>query len=169
MNVRALTFASLLFAAAHPALAESPAPTQSAQATIAEAAPATLGAKWNLSVKGGVLTAELVLVNTSGVGVDVLMKRGSSPATRVTGTLDGSELTAIYEPTPEREMMSRMGPMPVYEVVAANGEAKAGSFRFKLPSNYSGKSVHLEASVRTDSGETIVLPLTMVLSANGAV
>src|SRR5262245_10560768 len=113
MSARSFTFASLLLVAAPPALAASPAQV-AAPSPSEPAAPSPLSPRWTASVKGDVLVATLSLVNTADEPVDLLVRRGSSPGPVVNAFVDGTQLAPVLDPSQEREMMSRRGPMPVY-------------------------------------------------------
>lgn len=173
MTVRTLTFASLLFAAAHPSFAETPAaaandvPTHS-QVT-AESGDLPLEGRWKTSVKDGVLVADLTLVNTSKSAVDIVVAYGRSPGTYVRADMDGARLDQVLDQAQRGERMSRMGPMPKFGPIAAGKELVAGTFKFTLPQGYAGKSIELQATVESPDGRTLVIPFTLVLGPTKAV
>ena len=166
MTVRTLTFASLLLGAVQPMVARAEEPTYQ-QGPVVQ--PLTLAAKWALSVKNGVLIADLTLVNTGTSAVDVLIKSGHSPGPAVSATLTELALEPVLDRAQEQDMMSRMGPMPTFGVIAAGRELKAGTYKFTLPKGYEGQTVRISAYVRGEQGEPMVLPLTLVLPKQGAV
>ena len=171
MSARSLTFASLLLGAAQPALAGGyPTQAQSAEASIPEVqSTMPLQAKWNLSIKNGQLNAELILMNMGGDPVDIVSARGHSPGPYVSAILGENTLSPVMTNEQERDMMSRMGPMRSYTAIAQGQQFTAGTFRFTLPTNYGGQTVHLEAQVRGANGDLLKLPLDIVLDAQKAV
>ncbi len=176
MTARGLSFASLLLAATGPAVAgeAEPAPgltLKQALSGVSEATPATLPvtARWALSVSQGVLTAKLTLVNASNAPVDVLTARGSSPGPNVHATLDDAALSRVLNDKQEREMMSRMGPMPTYTAIAAGASREVGTYTFALPADYAGKPLRLETRVWGAEGATVTLPVEMVMGGKAGV
>jgi uncharacterized membrane protein len=166
---RTLTFASLLLAAAQPAFAAIPA--TGSQVVDAEAPPAAppIAVTWNISVRGRVLVAELILVNTGSLTRDVVLANGQSPGPQVSAALDGAALEAVLAPAQKRELSSRGGPFPLaYGPLVAGERLVAGTYRFRLPAGFAGKTVHLEALV-VGAFDHVVLPTTVVLPARGAV
>lgn len=168
MTARSFTFASLLLAAASPAFAEPPSDLSKVLAEAEPAAPLPLSAKWDLKVKNGVLIAELKLVNTSASAVDIVVARGHSLGPSVQASLDDVALNQLLEPAQERDMMSRMGPMPSYGPVAAGGERTIGTYRFELPADSAGKTLRLDTWVRGQAGSVRLL-MTMPLDPRGQV
>jgi hypothetical protein len=167
MSARSLTFASLLLAAAPPALAETPAQVAApAPGQPADSVP--LSPRWSTSVKGTVLVARLTLVNTGDAPVDLLVRRGSSPGPSVIALVDGTQLVPVLDPSQEREVISRMGPMPVYAPVAGAGEVEVGTFRFTLPKEAAGKAIRFETTVRTADGRHAVLATSTVVGGSDA-
>ena len=160
--VASLTFASLLLAATQPAVAGEPMQKQASSSAVAdEEKTLPIVGRWTTAEKDGVLVAALTLVNTSPGAVDLLIGRGKSPGTFVLASIDGVQLSPVYDQSQEREMMSRRGPMPVYAPLAGKGEIVAGVFRFTLPAGYSGQPIDLEATVRAQDGGRIRLPVTV--------
>jgi hypothetical protein len=151
MSARSLSFASLLLAAAPPVLAAEPT-NAVVTASDSAAAPAVTG-KWSQSVKDGELVLKLTLANTGHEAVDVMVARGKMPGTDVQASIDGVALARVFSDEEMSGQMSRMGPMPRFAPVAANKQLDAGTFRFTLPEGYHGEAVHVEARVRTESGE----------------
>lgn len=168
MTARSFTFASLLLAAANPAFAEVP---EAVSGTLSEQAPADslpLSAKWELKVKNGVLIAELRLVNTSASAVDVVLTRGHSLGPGVQASLDDVALNQVLDPAQERDMMSRMGPMPSYGPIVAGGERTIGTYKFELPADSAGKTLRFDTWV-SGKGGSVRLLMTMPLDPRGQV
>lgn len=172
MTAHGLTFASLLLVASGPAEAGGgPQTLDQALSGVEVATPAALPvtARWALSVREGVLTAKLTLVNAGTAPVDVLVQRGSSPGPNVRATLADVSLERVLSDRQEREMMSRMGPMPTYAAIAAGAEREVGTYTFTLPADYQGKRVRLEARVWGEDGATVTLPVEMVMGGKAGV
>ena len=172
MTAHGLSFATLLLAATGPALAgEVPQSLDEALQGVAlqDEAPLPVTARWALSVKDGVLTAKLTLVNASNAPVDVLTARGSSPGPNVRATLDDVVLDRVLSDRQEREMMSRMGPMPTYTAIAAGASREVGTYTFTLPADYAGKPLRLETRAWGASGASVTLPVEMVMGGKAGV
>ena len=170
MTGRSLSFASLLLTAVQPAFAGGmPVAPVSQAATIPEVQSLTaLQARWNLSIRGGELVADLILINTSAEAVDIVSARGHSPGPYVSAILGENTLSQVLTGVQERDMMSRMGPMPTYAAIAPGKEFVAGTYRFTLPANYAGSTVHLEATVRGAKFDSQKLQLDVQLDPKKA-
>lgn len=171
MSARTFSFASLLLATATPAMAGGYSPPQQ----IAEAsdpqptAAPTLKGIWGVSVKNGVVTAKLTLMNYGTEAVDFVSARGASPGPSVQASISDESLSPIFTADQERGMMSRMGPMPTYAAIAPGAAFVVGTYQFKLPENYTGKTIQFEARVRSDAREVLTLPFETVLGVKPAV
>lgn len=147
MTGRVLSFASLLMASS-VAFANEPipevAPTPEPQA---QAVAAPFAAKWKTTVKGTELLVELTVVNTSDKSVDVVVARGSSPGPYLIGLVGNETIGVVQTKASKKETMTRMGPMPVYSPMAANSEVTLAAYTMKLPDNYKGQPIHLEATI----------------------
>jgi hypothetical protein len=144
---RTLGFASLLFAAGS-ARAEDPSSLDVGRLLGASSAPRLVhpgeasgfGAEWSFEVKGNALLVTLAVRNEGSRSADVQVRRGSGPGAFLTAragdAVDAEILRPIVSDQQMRqEMMSRMGPMPVYEPVAAGQSTVVGTWRFE----YDGK------------------------------
>jgi hypothetical protein len=167
---RRFTFASLLattaaVAASGGALAGShhveqqaaqnaPPPT----ATVAEAtAPAAkLEGRWQVKAVGDELQVELILVNTDDAAADVVRMRGHSPGPSVAVQIGGqdTQLAQVLGQAEMQDMMSRMGPMPVWAAVAPHDAMLVGTYRFTIPEEARGKSLRIVANVDGRAGTT---------------
>jgi hypothetical protein len=146
MNRRTFTFAALALAGT-----ASAAEPQGAQA-VAPAAP--VEGRWSVKAVPGELTVTLGLVNPGSEPVDVLAQRGSRPGPNLRATLKASgeeiDLAVILDEAGRREMMSRMGPVPEYEAIAAGGSKAFGPYRFTLPDGAEKESFRIVATVIVD-------------------
>lgn len=171
MSARTFSFASLLLATATPALAGGyTQPQQIAEASDPQPVAAMpLKGIWGVSVKGGVVTAKLTLINHGTEAVDFVSMRGASPGPGVQAAINDESLSPIYTADQERGMMSRMGPMPTYAAIAPGAAHVVGTYQFTLPEGYAGKTIHFEARVRGEARETLIIPFDIVLGAKPAV
>lgn len=146
MNRRTFTFAALALAgtasASEPQGAQGVAPT------------APVEGRWSVKAVPGELTVTLGVVNTGRKAVDVLAQRGSRPGAYVQAyvKVEGEEiaLAEILDAAGRREMMSRMGPVPKYEPIAAGGSRPFGPYRFTLPEGAEKETFRLAAQVYVD-------------------
>ena len=168
MRARSFTFASLLLAAANPVFAEEPQTSSATYVDVGLPDKLSVAAKWELKIKGNTLVAELKLVNTGTAAVDIVAARGHTPGPGVNASIDDIVLTRVLEPAQERDMMSRMGPMPVFGAIAAGGERNIGTYTFELPEGYAGKTLLLVTWVH-GQGTEARLPVTLLLDSRGAV
>lgn len=163
MNVRMLSFATLLMAAV-PAYAQDPVSAAPVEQAVEEAPlpPATIDGKWTTEVVKGVLIVKLTLVNTGTEPLDVMVARGTGPGAWMIAQLPAvpgadmiPELEAIRSKKESRDMESREGPMPTYAPIAPGAEVLVGTYKFKIPKGYTG-GIHLEAQVETTSNFAVV-------------
>lgn len=180
MSARTFSFASLLLATATPAMAggyplqqqiaEASDPQPAAQASdVQPAATMTLKGIWGVSVKNGVVTAKLTLMNYGTEAVDFVSARGASPGPGVRASISDESLSPIFTADQERGMMSRMGPMPTYAAIAPGAAFVVGTYQFTLPESYTGKTIQFEARIRSDDREALTIPFETVLGVKPAV
>ncbi|MEZ4241125.1 MAG: hypothetical protein R3F59_34190 [Myxococcota bacterium] len=137
LDRRSFTFGSLLALGGTAAAAEPPIPE------LQQAPPAArLRATWALAERGERLLATLTLHNDGREPIDVMVARGSLPGPFVQATVDGEPLTMDLSKAKRRDLMSRVGPVPRFEAIAAGGEAKVG-FAFALAAPLDGRPVDL--------------------------
>lgn len=152
MNRRAFTFASLALAGTAAA-----GELDSIGGQAATPVKARVAAAWTVSAKGGELVVKLALTNVSSEALDVLVARGSRPGPHLEAALqvDGEDIAlARIDEGDRRELMSRMGPMPRWEPVAAGGRVEIGPYKFTLPKGATGENVRLTAYVEA-GGESV--------------
>lgn len=167
LDRRNFTFGMLLglgTAAAGTAHAGSPAYQTAAQTLIPEASPEAamppLSVRYVVAQQGKTLEVRMFLTNTSSEPVSFVMKRGSRPgpwlvAQRV-GAPEGEQLAEIIE-LDRKELISRIGPRPQYQALAAGSETEVGVYRFETPEGRVGQVV-LTATVDLASFESVTLP-----------
>lgn len=152
MNRRTFTFASLAtFAAAAAPVAQAAEPANR---------PTTLEGRWTGAIKDGVFTLILAVHNCGTEALSVLIARGSQPGADVTASLSAEHdpivLAAVARELDVRELVSRMGPMPKYEAIAAGQDVVIGTYAFTLPSGAEREPITATANVYAGM-ETIVL------------
>lgn len=162
---RKFTFGSLFAAFAVPAAAsdtvgriaeldEAPQPTPQAQAQApspyadpAPAAAAALTPRWTVEREKGGIKATLALRNDSDEAIDLLVAVGRRPGPAVSAFVDGASLEAIAT-VDRRDMMSRVGPMPRFALVAARAWQDVGTYRFAAAAD--AREVELRAWVTVE-------------------
>ena len=126
MKRRLFTFSSLALAVTAEARAAGPGTLD----------PDLLQAAWTQTVADGVLLLSIRLSTRSHHPLSVLVTRGGRPATEVQAFMAGAgelELEAVPVEFSRREIMSRSGPLPRYQALAAASPIELGEFRFRLP------------------------------------
>jgi hypothetical protein len=150
MNRRAFTFASL-------ALAGTAAAADTLPDVKNDAPPSPLTGTWALKASHRELVVDLSVVNASADGLDVLVARGSRPGPSVQAFISAKdeeiELQPVEEAVDRREAMSRMGPRPLYTLVAAGATAKVGPWKFALPRGAAHETFRVVATVSTSEGD----------------
>lgn len=123
MDRRTFTFASLV------GLGTASAAT----AGIPEADSAHgLRASWAVARKGPLLKATLTLHNDGAEALDVMVARGSRPGPQVAARLGGEDLPEVLTDLERREWMSRIGPRPKFDALAAGRSKEIGTYTFQL-------------------------------------
>ena len=153
MNRRTFTFASLAtFAAAAASTAQASDPDANR--------PTTLEGRWTGKVKEGVFTLILAVHNCGTTDLSVLLARGSQPGADVTASLatEGPPiaLAEVARQVDVRELVSRMGPMPRYAVLAAAQDVEIGAYAFTLPSGADHEPITATATVYVDSDSVVL-------------
>jgi len=149
---RTFTFASLALAAgASTARAGAP------QAQLS--APAPLGSRWTIERKPKELVVRLDVTNRTAEAIELLVKRGSSPGPDLRASLEVEDgaiaLSEIFQGD-RRELMSRIGPIPQYQTLAAGAELVLGPWHFTLPEGAEAESLSLTATVTTSLGQVVL-------------
>lgn len=149
---RDFTFASLALALGATARAAGPQ-----QAPAEPPAPA-LEPTFALTRDGDELRVALTLTNRSEEAVEVLFARGSRPGPDLQARLEvDGESIALPEAMEVqlRELVSRMGPIPRWEALAAGERREVATWRFALPAGVVSEPVGLSLRVDTDRGPVV--------------
>lgn len=167
MNPRILTFASLLLTST-AALADEPETTVPMMGHRAPApTEGPLRARWFTQVRDGQVLVSLALVNPGTRPLDVLMLRGSTPGPWMNAQVGTTTLDRVLTELQQREFGSRMAPTSVFVPFPAGAQVTVATYRFTLPEDYSGQSLHLEVTVDyNDGGERLQQRLTFDTAAS---
>jgi len=150
---RAFTFGSLA-ALILPSVALADVPEVEA-ATPPDSKKEGLDARFSVNKNGDAnLVIGTTLVNQGKKPMDVIVGRGSRPGPYLRAFLDGGEPTELADVTPydRRDMISRMGPMPVWQTLASGGEVVLKPYLFALPAGVGDGTVSLVDQVDTRDG-----------------
>ena len=144
---RSFSFASLLLAASAVARAEGPIAEAEPVAPEPETPPGPFEASFVVVTKPGRLSVTMNVTNKSADVIDFAIKRGSSPGAGLQAWLvpgEGQEdiaLAQVMDNKQRREMMSRMGPTPVYQPIKPAEVVLAGVYEFDLPKGAEGEAL----------------------------
>jgi hypothetical protein len=146
MNRRAFTFASLAsFGLASVALAGDPTP---------------LEGRWAATVRGGVLDITLTVHNRGSAPRSVVARLGSRPGAELSASSvagrDARMLTQVPREPDADEPMTRAGPTPHYELVAADGDLLLGTYSFTLSTTSRKARIVVTATVETEDGPVVL-------------
>lgn len=150
MNRRTFTFASL---ASFATVAQAAEPD-------ANRSKIALEGRWTGAIHAGVLTLTLAVHNAGTEPIQALVAVGTRPAPVVCASLvvghDEVALAAAPREMDVRELMSRMGPMPSYAMVAPDSDVVIGTFAFTLPTGSGAEVIRVTATVETASGAVVL-------------
>lgn len=156
---KAPSFSALLLLSSAALAEESPTlPSDAGLSAVATAAhqdaeAPPLVARWLVEARGGELHVRLVMENAGEDAVSMVVAHGALAG----ASLYADGLDPILTHAQEEASMSRMGPMPVWAMVAAGGDHEVGRWRFRWPKDARGRPVSLEARVWTSAGPVDVV------------
>lgn len=154
LDRRKFTFGMLLGAAASASTAASANPEQ--KAPQAE----RFRARYAATSAGKTVEITLALVNLSSEPVSVVSRRGSQPGAGLSvarvGAPDGEQLAPIIN-VDRKELVSRIGPRPIFETLAAGAEMSFGPYQFASPEG-APEEIVISSWVEVAPYETVEIP-----------
>ena len=157
LDRRTFTFATLL-AAAGPAAAAAPS-------QLVPAPDGAFAGTWKVTRKGDKLRITLTVHNRSDRAADVQVQWGHQPGAAVLAYAEGAELTRVLTDVERRDVMSRVGPRPVFAAVPAGQSVELAPYLFQL-ADPDTVEVVVTATVETDRGSVALAE--QVLRLDGA-
>jgi hypothetical protein len=106
------------------------------------------------------ILATLTVRNDGPEPVELMVARGRNPGARVTAEVDGEPLPPVFA-VDRRELMSRVGPLPRYQVLAVGEAVEIGPYRFELPPGV--EAVTMQAEVVHTTGVVFLAPVAVPL------